>query len=42
MNLSALPGAVVALVIFAALLLILGGIIARTGRNASAKLGAVI
>lgn len=42
MNLTALPGAVLALVIFAALLLLLGGIIARSGRAASSKLGAVI
>lgn len=42
MNLAAIPGAVIALVIFAAALLLLGGIIARTGRNASAKLGAAI
>jgi len=41
-NLSAIPGAVLALVIFAVALLLLGGIIARTGRNASSKLGAAI
>jgi hypothetical protein len=41
-NLSAIPGAVLALVIFAAALLLLGGIIARLGRNASGKLGAAI
>lgn len=42
MNLSALPGAVVALVLFAILLLVGGGIIARSGRAASSKLGAVV
>jgi hypothetical protein len=42
MNLAALPGAALSLVIFAALLLLLGGIIARTGRTASAKLSAVV
>ncbi len=42
MNLSGVPSAVIALLIFAVALLLLGGIIARTGRNASAKLGAVV
>ncbi len=42
MNLSAIPSAVIALVIFAAALLLLGGIIARLGRNASSKLGAAV
>ncbi len=39
MNLSAVPSAIIWLAIFAAVLLLLGGIIARTGKRASSALG---
>ena len=42
MNLSSLPSAVLALVLFAAALLLLGGLIAKLGKNASSKLSAVV
>lgn len=41
MNLTALPRAIIMLAVFAAALLILGGLIARLGRNAGASLRAV-
>jgi len=41
MNLTAVPRAILLLAVFAAALLILGGVIARLGRNAGGALRAV-
>lgn len=41
MNLTAVPRAIIMLALFAAALLVLGGLIARLGRNAGGALRAV-